>query len=245
MKVFFFIIEIFFLILVFNGCGSNNYTLASCEVPIKEEPCEGVYNFEYKIQPQDRLLITSYKFPEVTQKEIDPKGILVNNDGYINLPLINKVHLAGLTQAQAARLLETKYSKYLKNPSFNVEVMNKRVYVLGEVNKPGVIKLDRDKITILEAISFAGDLTTKALRNSVIVISRENYNDNNMKIRKVDLTSFRKLTSINIIVKPNDIIYVPPNTWKKVEITSQNISNIIGIITSIASPYLLIKSAVK
>ncbi len=231
-------ISILLLLLAFiiGGCA-NKYTLVETNTTVQAEPMKHYY-YEYKIQPHDRLLITSYKFPEVTPNTMNEQGILVDSAGYVNLPLIKRVHLAGLTQNQAARVLERKYSRYLRNPSFNVEVANKRIYVLGEVNKPGVVKLDRDQMTILEAIAYAGGLSDNAVRDNIIVISKNPFT-HQMHMRKIDLTNFDTLQHTNIILKPDDIIYVQPNGWKKFEVTSKNISSIFGTINSLATPYLL------
>ncbi len=57
----------------------------------------------------------------------------------------------------------------LNSPSVYVEVLNKRIYVLGEVNRPGVVKLDKEKMTLFEALAFSGDLTDNAVRNNIII----------------------------------------------------------------------------
>ena len=232
-SVFFFVL---FIMFFFNACASK-YTLLETNSTVVSEPPRNYY-YEYKIQPHDRLLITSYKFPEVTPNSMNEKGILVDSAGYINLPLIKRVHVAGLTQNQAARLLERKYSKYLRNPSFNVEVLNKRIYVLGEVRKPGVVPLDREQMSILEAIAYAGGLSDNAVRDNIIVISKDPYT-HKMHMRKIDLTNFDALQRSNIILKPDDIVYVQPNTWKKFKVTSQNFSALLGAVNAVATPYLL------
>ncbi len=233
MRLLLFLLTLAFLV---GGCASK-YTLVETNSTVQAEPMSNYY-YEYKIQPHDRLLITSYKFPEVTPNTMNDKGILVDSSGYINLPLIKRVHVAGLTQNQAAQLLERKYSKYLRNPSFNVEVLNKRIYVLGEVNKPGVVPLDRDQMSILEAIAYAGGLSDNAVRDNIIVISKDPYT-HRMHMRKIDLTNFDSLQRTNIILKPDDIVYVQPNTWKKFKVTSENFSALLGAVNAVATPYLL------
>jgi len=228
------------------GCSDKKYTLMQTPTP---PPQESSYSdngssryveFEYKIQPHDRLAITAYKYPEITPTSINQNGILVDSSGYVSLPLIHRVRLAGLTQPQATRKLERLYKKYLRNPSFNVEVLNKRVYVLGEVNKPGVIPLDRERLTILEAIAYAGDLTDNAVRDNIIILSRDSTGQ--MKMRSIDLTNFNNMQASNLLIKPNDIIYVQPDSWKKVRVNTQNLSSILGAVSSIASPYFVIKN---
>jgi polysaccharide export outer membrane protein len=225
-------------IVTFIGC-SERYKLIDSSTQPTEEVSLNSFSYEYKIQPNDRLSITSYKFPEVIPNSMNSQGIVVDSRGYINLPLIKRVKVAGLTQPQASKLLERRYSKYLKNPTFNVEAINKRAYVLGEVNKPGVIKIDKDRLNILEAIAFAGDLTDHAVRDNILVLSR--VGNGKMKIRKVDLTNLDKLQSSNTMIKPDDIIYVQPNRWKELQVRSDNINSIVSVISSVTAPYLVIR----
>jgi polysaccharide export outer membrane protein len=140
-----------------------------------------------------------------------------------------------------AKLLERKYKRYLKYPTFNVEVLNKRAYVIGEVNKPGVIELDNEVLTVLEAIAVAGDLTDDAVKDNVIVLSRGSNGE--MKMRKINLKDFDILKNTNMLIQPNDIIYVQPNDWKKVKLASNNINSIVSTFGNVVTPYLLLKGA--
>jgi len=238
-----FTISVFFIV---NGCSDKKYTLMQTPTPPIEQSAytdsgESRYvEFEYRIQPHDRLAIMAYKYPEITPTDINKNGILVDGKGYISLPLIHRVKLAGLTQPQATRKLERLYRKYLRNPSFNVEVLNKRIYVLGEVKKPGVVTLDRERLTVLEALAYAGDLSDNAVRDNIIILSRDERG--RMSMRRVDLTNFDAMQASNMLVKPNDIIYVQPDSWKKVKVNTQNLSSILGSVSSIASPYFVIKN---
>ena len=237
------VLMIFFLI---NGCSNKKYTLMQTETPPQEQSAytnsgsSRYVQFEYRIQPHDRLAVTAYKYPEITPMDINKNGILVDSRGYVSLPLIHRVKLAGLTQPQATAKLERLYRKYLRDPSFNVEVLNKRVYVLGEVRKPGVVPLDRERLTVLEALAYAGDLTDNAVRDNIIILSRDA--SGRMSMRRVDITNFNSMQASNLLIKPNDIIYVQPDGWKKVKVNTQNLSSILGAVSSIASPYFVIKN---
>ena len=238
-----FITAMFFMI---NGCSDKKYTLMQTPTPPTQQSAytdsgaSRYVEFEYRIQPHDRLAITAYKYPEITPMDINKNGLLVDGSGYVSLPLIHRVKLAGLTQPQATSKLERLYRKYLRNPSFNVEVLNKRIYVLGEVKKPGVVPLDRERLTVLEALAYAGDLTDNAVRDSIVILSRDA--SGRMSMRRVDLTNFDAMQASNMLVKPNDIIYVQPDGWKKVRVNTQNLSAILGSVSSIASPYFVIKN---
>jgi len=146
------------VLLMLAGCGSLNseYQLVQNEEGTVQKNTAVVKgSIEYRILPQDRLKVVFYRDPEQSAEvatgqlgqEMNRDGILVNTAGYITLPLIGKVKVAGLTQTQAADRITQRLKKYLNSPSVYVEVLNKRVYVLGEVNKPGVVKLDKEKMT--------------------------------------------------------------------------------------------------
>jgi len=228
------------VIMLLTGCASNNYTLMKTQEPVIAEEKEVNVKYEYKIQPHDRVAITAYKYPDVIPIEMSNKGILVDSKGDILLPLVEKVHLAGLTQTQAALKLKRLYRKYLKKPSFNVEVLNKRIYILGEVNKKGALKLDKEQMTILEAIAMSGGLTNNAIRDKIIIVSRKP--NGKMSMRSVNLTDFDLMKISNLMVRANDIIYVPPNGWKKIKVTADNLSGLIGLINGAVAPYLLVKN---
>jgi len=234
------------IFFVINGCSDKKYTLMQTQKPPLEQSAytnsgaSRYVQFEYRIQPHDRLAVTAYKYPEITPMDINKNGLLVDGSGYVSLPLIHRVKLAGLTQPQATKKLERLYRKYLRDPSFNVEVLNKRVYVLGEVKKPGVVPLDRERLTVLEALAYAGDLTDNAVRDNIVILSRDA--SGKMSMRKVDITNFNSMQASNMLIKPNDIIYVQPDNWKKVKVNTQNLSAILGSVSAIASPYFVIKN---
>jgi len=225
-------------ILLLNGCSSkSDYKFFQTEEAAVAEQAIPNYKVEYKLQPQDRLSINLYKYPELmpTSMSGEGRGLLLDSNGDIHLPLIKRTKLAGLTEVEAARLLEQKYKVYLTDPTLHIEVLNKRIYVLGEVNKPGVIELDKEKLTIIEALAFAGDLTDSAIREDIIIISHNL--ENKMVMRSVDMLDFRSLTLANLMIKPNDIIYVQPNGWKTFKVKSQDVTSILDPIIKIASTY--------
>jgi len=219
--------------------GRSDFELMQSQKPVKSEKRVAMKDIEYKIMPHDRLAIVIYQYPELTPTEMNQKGILIDAKGYISLPLIHRVKVAGYTQSNAARMLEEKYKKYLTDPSLNIEVMNKRVYVLGEVKNPGVVKLDNEMGTVMQVIAHAGGLTDTAQRDAVYIVS--NSGDNIMHIRRVDLTSFASLQQTNIIVKPNDILYVQPNKWKSFRVASNDLTSPFETITKIAAPFVTLK----
>jgi len=248
-KQFFF--SAIFALFLFTGCADkSDYLLLQTDENITSTAPILKQSYEYIILPQDRLQVALYKNPEITSEsassgnnqlgqEMQENGVLVNSKGYIFLPLINKVKVAGLTQTEAAKRITSKYKTYLKIPTVYVEVLNKRVYVIGEVNNPGPVKVDREKLTVLEAIAHAGDMTDSAVRDNIIVLSRNTQNK--LYLRKIDLTHFDGLSFSSMILRPNDVVYVQPDGWKEFKVSSDNFTAPFQTITQIAAPFVTLK----
>ncbi len=230
------------------GCtGSSEYQLAQSE-KVETQQHMTDRSIEYRILPQDRLEVALYKDPTQGQQvstsnemgqRMNARGILVNAKGYITLPLVGSVKVSGLSQSGAAARITAQYKKYLNTPSVYVEVLNKRIFVLGEVNKPGVINLDKEKMTLFEAIAHAGDLTDAAVRTEIIILS--NSKVKGMQLRKVDLTNFDTMKYASLMLRPNDIVYVRPDSWKEFKVASDNFTAPFKTIAEIASPFVQIK----
>lgn len=232
------------------GCAINSdYELLRAHSKDMQTEAVTDRSIEYHILSQDRLEIALYKDPAQSSESggsggelgqsMNSKGVLVNAAGYISLPLIGKVKVAGLSQSQAAERITKKYKKYLNTPTVYVEVMNKRVFVLGEVNKPGVVAIDKEKMTLFEALAHAGDLTDSAVRDEIVILS--NSPTKGMQIRTVDLTRFYKMKYASLMLRPNDIVYVKPNKWKSFRVASDDFTAPLETITKVASPFVTLK----
>jgi polysaccharide export outer membrane protein len=232
--------------LMLQGCDSDYRLLQTKKEPAVSSMKITDRSIEYLIQPQDRLQIILYKDPNQESmtnsnelgQSMTQKGILVDSYGYITLPLIGKVKVAGLSQSQAAEKITRLYKKYLNTPSVYLEVLNKRVIVLGEVNKPGAVPIDKEKMTLFEAIAFAGDLKDSAVRNDIIILSNDLKG---MHMRHVDLTHFDDMTLANLMLRPNDIVYVQPDGWKEFRVNAANFTAPFETIAKIAAPFVTIK----
>jgi polysaccharide biosynthesis/export protein len=140
-------------------------------------------------------------------------GYLVNKDGMIKFPVLGDIKAAGLTKNQLGDLIAGDLSdkKLLVDPIVNVRFLNFRVTVLGEVARPTNINVTNEKISILEALGLAGDLTIYAKRDNVLLIREEG---NEKIVRRLDLNSDKILTSPYFYLKTNDVVYVEPNKSK-------------------------------
>lgn len=140
-------------------------------------------------------------------------GYLVDQDGYIDLPMLGRIKAAGLTK-QALKDNITKVlvdNKYLLYPVVSVRYLNFKVTVLGEVARPTVVNVPDEKINILEALGFAGDLTIYARRDNIALIREE---QGKRIVRRLDLNSGNLLTSPYYYLMSGDIIYIEPNKTK-------------------------------
>jgi len=181
--------------------------------------------FDYKIQPKDNLYIRIFSLDEKTfmffNKQSSGGGYndlandatiylnsySVNNEGYIDFPVVGKVFVKDLTVDQVKNLLQQSINEYLNEITVVVKMVNFNVTFVGEVNRPGQYKIYQDEITIFEALSMAGDLTDFANRNKVALIRATK---DGSKVFYLDLTSDNILNSQFYYLMPNDIIYISP-----------------------------------
>lgn len=134
--------------------------------------------------------------------------------GNIDFPVLGTLHVAGMTREEVRTFIKNELvSNNLVNDAIvTVEYVNLQISVLGEVNNPGKYNIDRDNLTILDALSMAGDLTINGLRNNVYVLRNENGKQMSYK---VDLLSAKDLYSSPVyFIQQNDVIYVEPNAMR-------------------------------
>lgn len=183
-------------------------------------------NYQTTIQKDDQLYISvSSKNPELTApfavSEIGtagnsssnkPKGYLVDARGDIVLPVIGKMKAAGKSCSQLASDIAAslKQNDYIRDASVNVQIMNFKFSIIGEVNSPGTYNIDGQRITILEAISRAGDLNIDGNRDVTVI--RET--DGQRQIANIDLRSKDLFNSPYYYIQQNDTIYVSPSERK-------------------------------
>lgn len=144
----------------------------------------------------------------------------VSPDGTIDFPVLGTLHIAGMTRNEIAGFIkgELMGRNLIKDPTVTVEFLNSGVSVLGEVRSPGRYDMNRDNITILEALALAGDLTIQGKRENVKVI-RESI-DGTTRVYELDLTKGQQIMdSPGYYLTQNDVVYVEPTNYKKRETT--------------------------
>ncbi len=166
-------------------------------------------------------------------------GFTVDSLGTLDLPLIGRVKVEGLTIFEAQFAIEAEASKVFSNPAIKVFMLNFFVTVLGEVNRPGRYPVYNHKINIFEAMGLASDATDFASREEVkIVRNRDGVNH----LYSVDLTDQNLLNSPYFFLQPNDVVLVKPQKRKKYAVRDiQNVYSGIALVFSAITVYLLIK----
>ncbi len=141
-------------------------------------------------------------------------GYLVNDSGFIQFPFLGAIKAEGLTKTQLNKELVKQLTdkKLLIDPIITIRHLNFRVSVLGEVTRPGVFTVPNEKISILEALGMAGDLTMYGLRSNVLLIREDGRGEK--EIRRIDLGSKNLLSSPYYYLRSNDVIYVEPSKNK-------------------------------
>lgn len=152
----------------------------------------------------------------------------VDEQGNITLPMLGKVQVAGLTRLQAIDKLRTELSQYIKDPGVNMNFNNFRISVLGEVANPGSFVMPTERVTVLEALGMAGDLTIRGVRQNVMLIREV---DGQKTMHRLDLTKQETLNSPYYYLAQNDVIYVEPN---KAQINNSKLGANTNIIISVA-----------
>lgn len=156
-----------------------------------------------------------------TGTAVQTTGYLVNAEGNIQFPVLGTVKAANLTTQQLSeQLTKTLTSKkLLVDPIVTIRYLNFRVTVLGEVGKPTVINVPDERISLLEALGLAGDITVFGKKENVMVIREENGKKN---LQRLNLNSSELFQSPYYYLKSNDIVYVEPNKARVASSTRTN-----------------------
>ncbi len=136
---------------------------------------------------------------------------IVDNNGFIDFPVLGKIKIAGLTRAQSIETLKNKLKEYIQDPIINLRIANFKVSVLGEVSRPGSYIIDSERISIVDALAKAGDLTVYGKRQNVLLIRDIN---GEKKTVRIDLTKSDFVYSEYYYMKQNDVVYVESNKTK-------------------------------
>ena len=233
----------------FTACTSTKKIIYLQDVvPLKQQEIEQKYEviihgddlLAIMVNSRDPELALPFNMPMVSY-QLGSKaggqqrvlGYLVDTNGNIDFPILGEIHLEGLTRMQLTELIKNKLIEgdLIKDPIVTVQFLNFKISVMGEVGRPGSFTISGDRITLLEALSMAGDLTIYGRRDRVGVI-RENNGKRTILFH--DLRSADIFNSPCYYLQQNDIVYVEPNKAKSGQ-SSINQNNSIGVWVSVIS----------
>ena len=212
----------------------NKSFVPSAEITIK--PADALTIFVSALDPD---AVAPYNLPTVTFN--DPTSTVVrttpmlltyrvDEEGYIEMPVLGKLHVAGLVRAEAENLIKSALEKQVLNPMVQVNLVSAKVSVLGEVARPGTVSISNGRLTVLEALAAAGDMTPYGRRDNLLITREVN---GKMEFARLDLTKDNLLTSPYYYLQQNDVIYVSPNGVRAVN--SANVSLWLSTVSTLAS----------
>lgn len=206
------------------------------------------------VQPKDQIsILVSSKDPQlaalfnlprvqyrvggtdVQNNNGDVAGYTLDTEGYIDFPVLGRIYVAGMTKSEIASYIKKRLmdENLINDPVVTVEFMNLYYSILGEVNSPGKYMITKDQITLLEALSMAGDLTIYGKRDAIFVVREE---DGQRVTHWVDLRTQDLFQSPVYYLKQNDVIYVQPNKVRAGQSTiNENSVKSVSLWISIAS----------
>ncbi|WP_281637502.1 polysaccharide biosynthesis/export family protein [Flavobacterium marginilacus] len=206
-------------------------------------------SYEIKIQPDDLLsIIVSAEDLEIAlpfnlrsvsvvsqsrqnsaRGEETMQSYLVDSNGYIDFPILGKLKVGGLTRTEILNMFHTKIGVYIKNPIINLRIVNFKISVQGEVASPGSYSVNTERVTLIEALAMAKDLTIYGKRNNILIIREV---DGAKTYNRVDITKADFINSPFYYLTQNDVVYVEPN---KNKINGAAIGPNTGVLISITS----------
>lgn len=215
--------------------------------------------FDAKIMPKDLLTITvsttdpkaATPFNLSVTNTLNATGYLstgagslqtylVDNDGFINFPVVGQLKVGGMTKRQCENYIRDKILPYMsktENPIVTVKMASFKVTVAGEVKAPGVFNVDQEKISVIEALARAGDLTIYGKRGNVLLIREDATGEKS--VHRLNLNDANLINSPYYYLQQNDYLYVEPNSIqaKNSAIGSSTTIwiSVVSILTSVAS----------
>ncbi|MCZ8330783.1 MAG: polysaccharide biosynthesis/export family protein [Flavobacterium sp.] len=243
----------FLLFILLQSCASRK-NVAYLQDVNNNSNSQTEANYEPVLKNDDLLsIIVSANDPEITymfnipqiqgsykvnENQDGIKTYLIDTKGEIEFPVIGRIKLAGLTRTQAIDKLAEKIKPYITNPTINLRILNYKISVLGEVNKAGNYTINSERITLLEAIANAGDLTIYGRRDNILIIREK---DGKKTYNRIDITKSDFINSDFYYLTQNDVVIVEPN---KTRVNSSafgpNITATISALSVIATIILLI-----
>ena len=216
---------------------THNKINSKIPVLVLNEGADTLSNYKHRIKIGDRVQIRFLNNYDIgqgamqsatsagnnSQIGITDKGYLVNYDSTVTLPLLGRLNLVGLTRLEAAQKLEKEYSRFIINPIIDLNIASLSVTILGEVNIPGKILLDKETTTIVDVIALAGGFKDTGKKKDIKIIRGQ-------EVIIIDLKKIESLNSKKLIIQDNDIVYVEPYGAKAAFESSSSLNTFVSII---------------
>lgn len=236
------VVAVLFVLLLITGCNKN--VLFRTPQPLRPGEILDLARKdslpEHLLKTDDMLTISVLGHDDLSVGSIyaplggstkeSGKWVIIDVDGEVVLPLIGRIKLAGLTIKEGELYLQTLYAKFLESPRITLRVVNRTISILGEVGRPGNFPIDKQRITLLEALSIAGGITENGRPSKVQLIRNK---PDTLETYVVDLTRLSSLSQPKLLLQSGDVIYVPPRRARVVTRTSSSILPFISIITGL------------
>jgi len=241
---------IFVTVCVFLGsCGSPKKIVYLQNADTTDyEASKGL--FDAKIMPKDLLTITiSTTDPraaapfnlsnESSSSTADGASYLVDNDGTISFPVVGRIQVGGMTKRQCEDYISEKIAPYMsvnEKPVVMVRMSGFKITVAGEVNSPGVQSVTQEKISVLEALAKAGDMTMYGKRDNVLLIREDATGEKS--VHRLNIKDANLINSPYYYLQQNDYLYVEPNKTKISNSSWQGATiwlSALGLLTSVSS----------
>ncbi len=210
--------------LSLGSCSTQNLFSGSQNLGDKDNLMDyRMESYEYVIQPGDKISLSVWGHDDLSvgsvfgiynSNEVYGKWVLVSNSGEVQLPKIGQFAIGGMTTVEASHKLTEVYSEYIVDPIIVVKVMNMQATVLGGVNSPGNFILEEERTTLVELLGMAGGFDFYSDRSEIKLIRGRK---SKMKEYYIDLTKMEEYEFNNIIIIPEDIVYVPTKNSKTVD----------------------------
>ena len=248
--------------LVFASCGTQKKSILYLQDAVADAPENITNQYELKIKPSDILGVTvNSRYVELAEPfnlsmtsyqgvgtgragGSQIQGQVVDDEGYISMPVLGKIKAAGLTRTELATAIEQELISggHIKDAVVNIQFLNFKINVLGEVSNPGEYTISSDRVTLFDALSMAGDITDFGLKDRITVIREEN---GQRTIAYLDATTKNVFDSPYYYLHQNDIIIVDPTETKLANQTvNQKSRNTLSTITSVLSMVITVTSLV-
>lgn len=250
------VILLFSCLLFLSACNINPSVMFKVPKNYQYAVDQTIGNVEYRIAPNDIVGFSVYtndgfklvdlttsaqsvtSAVSTTNNPNNQTQFLVEPDGFIKLPIINKVKVSGLTKREAEKMLEEQYATFYNKPFVMLKVINRRVLVFpGSGGAGRVVNIENENTSLIEALALAGGITNTGKAYKIKLIRGDLRNP---KVMHIDLSTIEGMKQSNLLIQANDIIYVEPVPRLSQEVLAQ-ITPVVGILTSLVLVYNIVK----